>query len=55
MKEFIIETSARHAHVTKETLEVLFGEGAQLEVKKMLSQLGLLFFQDLKLSSLIHL
>jgi putative phosphotransacetylase len=40
MKEFIIETSARHAHVTKETLEVLFGEGAQLEVKKMLSQPG---------------
>ena len=40
MKEFIIETSARHVHVTKETLEVLFGEGAKLEVKKMLSQPG---------------
>ena len=40
MKEFIIETSARHAHVTKETLEKLFGEGAELEVKKMLSQPG---------------
>lgn len=40
MKEFIIETSARHVHVTKETLEKLFGEGAQLEVKKMLSQPG---------------
>lgn len=40
MKEFIIETSARHAHVTKETLVKLFGEGAQLEIKKMLSQPG---------------
>ena len=40
MKEFIIETSARHAHVTQETLEVLFGKGATLEVKKMLSQPG---------------
>jgi len=40
MKEFIIETSARHAHVTQETLEILFGKGAQLEIKKMLSQPG---------------
>ena len=40
MKEFIIETSARHVHVTKETLVKLFGEGAELEVKKMLSQPG---------------
>jgi putative phosphotransacetylase len=40
MKQFIIETSARHVHVTKETLEVLFGKGAELEVKKMLSQPG---------------
>lgn len=40
MKEFIIETSARHVHVTKETLEILFGKGAVLEVKKMLSQPG---------------
>ena len=40
MKEFIIETSARHAHVTKETLCKLFGEGSTLEVKKMLSQPG---------------
>lgn len=38
MKEFIIETSARHVHVTQEVLEKLFGEGAQLTVKKMLSQ-----------------
>lgn len=40
MKNFIIETSARHVHVTQETLEVLFGKGATLEVKKMLSQPG---------------
>lgn len=39
-KEFIVETSARHAHVTQETLEVLFGAGYQLTVKKMLSQPG---------------
>ncbi len=40
MKEFIIETSARHVHVTKETLLKLFGDGATLEIKKMLSQPG---------------
>lgn len=40
MKEFIIETSARHVHVTKETLIKLFGDQAKLEVKKMLSQPG---------------
>lgn len=40
MKEFMIETSARHVHVKQETLEKLFGEGAKLEVKKMLSQPG---------------
>jgi len=40
MSKFIIETSARHVHVTKEVLEVLFGKGFELEVKKMLSQPG---------------
>lgn len=40
MEEFIIETSARHVHVTQETLEVLFGKGAELTIKKMLSQPG---------------
>ena len=39
-KEFIVETSARHAHVTQETLEVLFGAGYHLTVKKELSQPG---------------
>ncbi len=39
-KEFMVETSARHVHVTQETLEVLFGKGYQLTVKKELSQPG---------------
>ena len=38
--DFIIETSARHVHVTQETLEVLYGKGYQLTVKKELSQPG---------------
>ena len=36
----LVETSARHVHVTQEVLEVLFGKGAELTVKKMLSQPG---------------
>ncbi len=39
-KEFILETCARHVHVTQETQEKLFGEGYQLTVKKELSQPG---------------
>lgn len=39
-KTFVVETSAHHIHVTQEALEALFGKGAQLEVKKMLSQPG---------------
>ncbi|MCD7741463.1 MAG: phosphate propanoyltransferase [Ruminococcus sp.] len=39
-KEFIVETSARHVHVTEETLAVLFGEGHELTKKKDLSQPG---------------
>ena len=38
--EVLIETSARHVHVTQETLEALFGKGAQLTKKKDLSQPG---------------
>ena len=38
--KFIVETSARHVHVTQETLEVLFGKGHTLEVRKELSQPG---------------
>ena len=38
--KILVETSARHIHVTDETLEKLFGKGYQLTVKKMLSQPG---------------
>lgn len=38
--KFIVETSARHIHVTEETFKTLFGEGASLTVKKELSQPG---------------
>jgi len=40
MKQFIVETSARHVHVTQQDLETLFGEGYQLTPKKYLSQPG---------------
>ena len=39
-RKILVETSARHVHVTKETLEKLFGEGHELTVKKELSQPG---------------
>ena len=37
---FLVETSARHIHVTQEAVEVLFGTGYQLTKKKDLSQPG---------------
>ena len=40
MKKFIVETSARHVHVTQQDLETLFGPGYELHVKKYLSQPG---------------
>ena len=39
-KKFIVETSARHIHVTQEHLEILFGKGHELTKKKDLSQPG---------------
>ena len=39
-KKFIVETSARHVHLTQEHLEALFGKGATLTHKKDLSQPG---------------
>lgn len=39
-KKFIVETSARHVHVTQEHFEVLFGKDAKLTPKKDLSQPG---------------
>ena len=46
--KFIVETSARHIHVTKEALEALCGKGFELNVKKELSQPGQ-FASDTKL------
>ena len=40
MSKFLVETSARHVHLTEETFKALFGENEQLHVKKMLSQPG---------------
>lgn len=40
MAGILVETSARHVHVTKEHLEILFGAGATLTKKKDLSQPG---------------
>ena len=39
-EKILVETSARHVHVSKEDLAVLFGEGYQLTKKKDLSQPG---------------
>ena len=40
MAKVLVETSARHVHVTAEALATLFGEGHALTVKKCLSQPG---------------
>lgn len=39
-KTVLVETSARHVHVSKEDLAILFGEGYELTKKKDLSQPG---------------
>ncbi len=39
-KTVLVETSARHVHVSKEALAILFGEGYELTKKKDLSQPG---------------
>ena len=38
--KILVETSARHIHLTPEHVAILFGEGHTLTVKKMLSQPG---------------
>lgn len=38
--EVLVETSARHVHLSQSDLEILFGEGYQLTNKKDLSQPG---------------
>ena len=40
MSKVLVETSARHLHLTKEHFEILFGAGAELTPKKDLSQPG---------------
>ena len=37
---FLVETSARHVHLTAEAVEILFGKGHELTKKKDLSQPG---------------
>ena len=39
-KKVLVETSARHIHLTQEAVEALYGKGATLTVKKDLSQPG---------------
>ena len=36
----LVETSARHIHLSADAVETLYGKGAELTVKKMLSQPG---------------
>lgn len=38
--KILVETSARHVHVSEEDLKTLFGEGVELTFKKALSQPG---------------
>ena len=40
MKEVLVETSARHIHLSQEAVDVLFGKGYTLTNKKDLSQPG---------------
>ena len=40
MKKILVETSARHIHLSEAALEALFGKGATLTKKKDLSQPG---------------
>ena len=39
-KQILVETSARHVHLSREHLDILFGAGYELTVKKDLSQPG---------------
>lgn len=39
-KDFIVEISARHIHLTEADFKTLFGDDATLTIKKMLSQPG---------------
>ena len=52
--EVLLETSARHIHVTQEALETLFGKGHELTKKKDLSQPGQFACEE-RVLSLIHI
>ena len=39
-KQILVETSARHVHLSREHLDILFGKDFELSVKKDLSQPG---------------
>lgn len=40
MKKILVETSARHIHVSEEQFKILFGNEANIEIRSMLSQPG---------------
>ena len=47
MSKVLVETSARHVHVSRADLDILFGEGYELTPKKDLSQPGQFACEDL--------
>ena len=40
MNKILVETSARHVHLSREDLDILFGKGFELTFKKDLSHGG---------------
>ena len=46
----LVETSARHIHLTEEAVEKLYGTGAELTPKKMLSQPGQFAAENAKIT-----
>ena len=40
LKSFLVEVSARHIHLNEDAVEILFGKGYILTVRKNLSQIG---------------